>query len=262
MPRPYPIKPRPKSMRMSEGKKRSVRESRVRPEINAARASDTKKRAAAKRKSLADNSSGQRRVAVAKKADPGSRGRKTTVIKGPKNARVTPRIVESGVGNVPMTLARLGSAIAKSVKPAAKPKAKPKAKPAKPKKIQGQTQNPKSGPGSGQRRNPIGPNMAKGKNSFTPAQKGQVTRNANKAKAIKDAKAADAAKAARAKAAAQKKAVAARNAKVTKAAPYAAAGAVAAGAGGMTMAARREKQQRAKSAEKGMVWNGSRYVKK
>lgn len=68
-----------KSMPMPEGKKRSVRESRVLPEINAARASDTKKRAAAKKKSLADNSSGQRRVAVAKKADPGSRGRKTTV---------------------------------------------------------------------------------------------------------------------------------------------------------------------------------------
>jgi hypothetical protein len=67
------------SMPMSEGKKRSVRESKVRPEINAARASDTKKRAAAKKKSLADNSSGQRRVAVAKKADPGSRGRSTTV---------------------------------------------------------------------------------------------------------------------------------------------------------------------------------------
>ena len=68
-----------KSVRMPEGKLRSVRESRVRPEINAARASDTKKRAAAKKKSLADNSSGQRRVAVAKKADPGSRGRSTTV---------------------------------------------------------------------------------------------------------------------------------------------------------------------------------------
>ena len=69
----------PRVMPMSEGKKRSVRESRVRPEINAARASDTKKRAAAKKKSLSDNSSGQRRVAVAKKADPGSRGRSTTV---------------------------------------------------------------------------------------------------------------------------------------------------------------------------------------
>ena len=72
-------KRRPRVVRMSEGKLRSVRESRVRPEINAARASDTKKRAAAKKKSLADNSSGQRRVAVAKKADPGSRGRSTTV---------------------------------------------------------------------------------------------------------------------------------------------------------------------------------------
>ena len=60
----------------------------------------------------------------------------------------------------------------------------------------------------------------------------------------------------------KKKAVAARNAKVTKAAPYAAAGAVAAGAGGMTMAARREKQQKAKSGEKGLVWNGNAFVKK
>ena len=130
------------------------------------------------------------------------------------------------------------------------------------KKIKGQTQNPTSGRGSGLRRHPIGPNMVKGKNSFTPAQKGQITKNANKAKAIRGAKDADAAKAARAKAADQKKAVAARNAKVTKAAPYAAAGAVAAGAGGMTMAARREKQQKVKSAEKGLVWNGQRYVKK
>jgi hypothetical protein len=73
-------------------------------------------KAAAKKKSLADNSSGQRRVAVARKADPGSRGRKTTVIKGPKNSRVTPKIVESGVGNVPISLARLGLAIAKSSK--------------------------------------------------------------------------------------------------------------------------------------------------
>ena len=73
-------------------------------------------KAAAKKKSLADNSSGQRRVAVARKADPGSRGRKTTVIKGPKNSRVTPKIVESGVGNVPISLARLGLAIAKTNK--------------------------------------------------------------------------------------------------------------------------------------------------
>ena len=76
--------------------------------------------------------------------------------------------------------------------------------------------------------------------------------------AVKKSAARDANKASNIK----KKAVAARNAKVTKAAPYAAAGAVAAGAGGMTMAARREKQQKSKSAEKGMVWNGRRYVKK
>ena len=71
---------------------------------------------AAAKKAVAYNSSGQRRVAVARKADPGSRGRKTTVIKGPKNSRVTPKIVESGVGNVPISLARLGLAIAKSSK--------------------------------------------------------------------------------------------------------------------------------------------------
>lgn len=83
---------------------------------------------AAKKKSLADNSSGQRRVAVARKADPGSRGRKTTVIKGPKNSRVTPKIVESGVGNYAMAAARAGAAVinkVKGVKSAPKPTPKP-----------------------------------------------------------------------------------------------------------------------------------------
>ena len=250
---------RAKMSPMSEAKKRSIRESRIRPvrgsrlQINAARASDTKKRVAAKKK-----------AAVTKSAAEGpKRSRVKPSATAMAIAKSKPKVVESGVGNIPMSLARLGLAIAKFAKPVAKPKAKPSgSSAAKPTKITGQTQNPTSGRGSGQRRNPIGPNMAKGKNSFAPAQKGQVTKNANKAGAIRDAKTADAAKAARAKAAAQKKAVAARNAKVTKAAPYAAAGAVAAGAGGMTMAARREKQQKVKSAEKGLVWNGQRYVKK
>jgi hypothetical protein len=54
-----------------------------------------------------DNSKGQRKVAVAKKADPGSRGRKTTILKGPGNARVTPKLVESGVGSPAMLVAAL-----------------------------------------------------------------------------------------------------------------------------------------------------------
>ena len=61
-----------------------------------------------------DNSKGQRKVAVAKKADPGSRGRKTTVLKGPgSNARVTPKLVESGVTSpaklVAALIAKVGS---------------------------------------------------------------------------------------------------------------------------------------------------------
>jgi hypothetical protein len=61
-----------------------------------------------------DNSKGQRRVAVAKKADPGSRGRKTTILKGPgSNARVTPKLVESGVASpaklVAALIAKVGS---------------------------------------------------------------------------------------------------------------------------------------------------------
>ncbi len=46
-----------------------------------------------------DNSKGQRKTAAPKKADPGSRGRKTSVLKGPANARVTPKLVESGVAS-------------------------------------------------------------------------------------------------------------------------------------------------------------------
>ena len=75
-----------------------------------------------------DNSKGQRKAAVAKKADPGSRGRKTTPIKGSKNARVTPKIVESGVGNIPSTVVRaamtISNFVAKSSKPVAKESAR------------------------------------------------------------------------------------------------------------------------------------------
>mgnify|MGYP003651983617 CR=1 FL=1 len=136
-------------------------------------------------------------------------------------------------------------------------KAKPSGSPAaKPKKIPGQTTIPNKGKGSGlgTGKKPQGSSPAKPKGSQVTSIRTQAAAK----QAVKKAAARDANKASNIK----KKAVAARNAKVTKAAPYAAAGAVAAGAGGMTMAARREKQQKAKSGEKGLVWNGNAFVKK